>query len=371
MPTSPRAVRAGFVGARERLWYGRDLTWFMRMRRHVFSLLCALALAGCNDHRYGFFGDTEGEGGTTEATGTTTVTTLSPTTLPPTTLPTTLTDPTTTTTDPTLPTTITTPATVTSVVTTDVTDTTGGIPCGDLFLPSEVPTQGFGTLLGQPDAFALSCGGIGGSDLAFVWTAPFTGKFLVETAGSNVDTLLGVIDGVCFGPELRCDDDGAPDQTSRVEVDLFGGQTVTFVVDSFSQGFGDVVLTVSEVPIDSKCPDGDFGSAVPFQTTGQTAGAPNVRAAFCGGDTAPEIEALWTAPFEGTFTFQVTEADFDPVLYLLGGDCSLPEFECSDDFDGLNPRIDVLLPAGQQVIIVVDGAGGQSGKFSLLIDQLF
>lgn len=335
------------------------------------TLACALALAGCNDHRYGFFGDTEGGGGSTDAESSTTgFSTLSPTTLPPTTLPTTTpttltTDPTTTTGDPTGPSTV----TVTTVtVTTDPTATTGGIECGVLTLPPEVPVQGFGTLGGQPDGFSLTCGGIGGSDLSFVWTAPFSGRFLVETLGSNFDSVLAVLDGVCFGPELGCDDDGAPDLTSRVEVDLFAGQTVTFVVDSFMQNVGDVALTVSEVPVESVCPDGDFGSQVPFVTSGQTAGAANLRSGFCGGESSPEIEALWTAPVDGLFRFEVTESDFDPLMYILAGSCDAPEFDCIDDFNGVNPRIELFLGAGQPVIVVVDGSGGSSGKFTLQID---
>lgn len=340
----------------------------MRNRTYVSSLVCALVLVGCNDHRYGFFGDTEGEGGSTEGTGTTGISTLSPTTVSPTTVqPTTLTDPVPTTTDPTVPTTIT---TVTSTPTTET--TSGGILCGELTLPSEVPVQGFASLLGQPDQFSLSCGGIGGSDVAWVWTAPFSGRFLVETSGSNFDTLLSVVDGVCFGPELGCDDDGGGNATSRLEVDLFAGQTVTFIVDSFQQNSGDVLLTVTEVPVPppppSECPDGDFGSQLPFQTAGQTAGAPNERAAFCGGQDSPEIEAMWTAPFEGLFRFEVIDSDFNPVMYVLNGSCFEPELDCSDDAVGLNPRLDMFLGAGQPVIIVVDGAFGSAGKFTLRID---
>jgi hypothetical protein len=340
----------------------------MRSGPLVSTLVCALALAGCNGHRYGFFGDTDGEGGSTDETNTTDMTTVSPTTVQPTTVqPTTITDPTTTT-DPTvtatLPTTITTETTDTTTV-----DPTGGLECGVLVLPSEVPVQGFGGLGGQPDGFSLSCGGVGGSDLSFVWVAPFSGRFLVETAGSSFDTLLAVIDGFCFGPELGCNDDGAPDLTSRVEVDLFAGQTVTLVVDSFGQQPADVVVTVSEVPVEDKCPDGDFGSLVPFQTSGQTAGAPNLRAGFCGGESSPEIEALWTAPIDGVFRFQVIDADFDPLMYVTAS-CFDPEFDCSDNVNGLFPQIDLFLAAGQQVVIVVDGASGTSGKFTLQIDQI-
>lgn len=323
---------------------------------------CALALAlvGCNDHRYGFFGDTDG--GVTTGAETTTdgpTTTVSPTTVQPTTLPpTTITTETTVTTTP--------PPTVTSVTSV----TTEGTGCGFFVLPAAVPTQGFASLAGQPDAFALGCGGAGGSDVAFLWRAPFTGRFVVDTLGSNVDTLLGVLDGECAGVELACDDDGGPDLTSRVEVDLFEGQAVTFVVDSFSAGFGDVVLNVAEVPIDATCPDDDFGTQLPLTAPGQTAGASNVRVGSCGGFDAPEIEALWTAPFAGLYRFEIVESDFDPVMYLQAGACGAPELICSDDGVSLNPAFDVFLETFQPVLIVVDGAGGSSGSFTLSVSLL-
>lgn len=326
--------------------------------RSRLPLVCALALAGCNDHRYGFFGDTEGAAATSagETTDGSPTTTVSPTTVQPTTVPTTIT----TTTESTA---TTVPGTATSVTSV----TTGGTSCGSLVLPPEVPTQGFASLAGQFDGFGLSCGTFGGSDVAFVWRAPFTGRFVADTAGSSVDTFLGVLDGECAGPELACDDDSGPDLSGRVEVDLFAGQVVTFVVDSFGVGVGDVVLTVDAAPIDATCPDGDFGTQLPLTIPGQTAGAANVRGASCGGFDAPEIEALWTAPVPGLYRFEIIESDFDPLMYLLFGACEAPEMACNDDANGVNPAIEVFLEELQPVVIVVDGTGGTSGKFTLSV----
>lgn len=324
-------------------------------------MVCALLLAGCNDHRYGFFGDSEGiavtDGETTGGPTTTmSPTTVSPTTLPPTTMS---------------PTTLTTETSLTTLPPTSVTSmTSGGTACGELALAPEVPVQAFAPLASQPDSFTLSCGSFGGSDVAFVWRAPFTGRFVADTAGSSVDTILGVISGECNGPELGCNDDGTPDLGGRVEVDLFGGQIVTFVVDSFASGVGEVVLTIDEVPIDDTCPDGDFGIELPLTIPGQTAGAANVRGSSCGGLDGPEIEALWTAPFSALYHFEVTDSDFDPVMYLLDGSCGGPELICSDDANGLNPAFNLFVGASQSVVIVVDGAGGSAGKFTLSVTQL-
>lgn len=336
-------------------------------RTFLSCVSVSLVVAGCNDHRYGFFGDSEGEAGSETATGDPT-TTFGPTTVSPTTITTTTVGPTTvgptTVTTTTVPTTG--PTTITSDPVTSVTTvTTVGPNCGDLILPSTVPVQGLAPLSGGADTFTLSCGGFGGSDVAFVWTVPFNGRFAIDTVGSNFDSLLGVLDGVCGGVELACNDDGGVDLSSRVELDLFAGQTLTLVVDSFGPTFGDVVLNINEVPIVDSCPDGDFGSQVPFTIPGQTAGASNVRAGSCGGFDSPEIEATWTAPFDGLFRFVITEADFVPVLYLRDSICEGVEFACSSD-----AIVDVPLAGGQTVVVVVDGQAGTSGNFTLAIDQL-
>lgn len=328
-------------------------------------LPCAFALAACSDHRYGFFPETDGDAGSSSISSTEpTTTTLSPTTISPTTVqPTTSPPPTTT-----PPTTITTD-TDTATVTTDPTSaTTSGVECGQIVLAPEVPQQFFGSLGGQGDSFSLICGGVGGSDLALVWRAPFTGRFQVDTIGSSFDTLVGVIDGTCFGKELACDDDAGGNLNSRVEVDLFAGQAVTIVVDSFNQSFGEFVVNITEVPIDTQCPDTAFEPIVPLVMPGQTAGAPNVRAGSCGGADGPEIEAEWFPPFDGLFHFEVIEADFDPVMYLLLNSCDGPELKCSDDAFGLFPGFDIELAGGEPVVIVVDGAAS-SGKFTLSISE--
>lgn len=335
-----------------------------RLRRSTLALACALALAGCNDHRLGFFPETESDG---FDPSTTTETTTSPTTLSPTTV------------SPTVPTTVPTSITITSdtqtVTTEPVTsvttfDPTEGFECGELQLGSSLPAGLHGTLAGQGDAFSLTCGGVGGSDLAVLWTAPFTGRFQFDTIGSNFDSLLGIIDGSCFGQELACDDDSGGTLQSLLQVDLVAGQAITVVVDSFGQSVGEVALNITEVPPVDECPDAFFDPIVPLVIDGQTLGASDIRAGSCGGADSPDIEALWIAPFDGLFAFQVVEADFDPVVYLRDAACDGPEIVCNDDSNGLFPAVAAPLFAGQAVVIVVDGVGGQAGKFLLEITEL-
>ncbi|MDC0716021.1 hypothetical protein [Nannocystis bainbridge] len=339
------------------------------MRRGLRSVLtCGLVLAGCNEHRFGFFPGTESDGDTFDPSteSETAGPTLSPTTLSPTTVSPTTVSPTTV--QPTITsdteTTITSDPTITATVTTE-----GPNECGSIVLPATVPIHQVDSLQAKGDDFSLSCGGVGGTDLEVVWTAPVTGRFQFDTMGSSFDSLIAVLDGVCFGNELACDDDGGGSLTSKVEVDLVVGQTVTLVIDSFGQSSADVVYNITQVPVVDECPDTVFDPFVPLTIDGQTAGATNVRGGSCNGFESPEIEAQWTAPFDGVFVFEVIDADFDPVLYLLDGSCQGSEMACNDDSNGLLPATAVFLLGGQPVIVVVDGVGGQAGKFVLSIHE--
>lgn len=84
-------------------------------------------------------------------------------------------------------------------------------------------------------------------EVAFVWTAPSTGRFVFSTEGSTFDTVLTVRDGECDGQALACEDDSVSlQQQSRVSVELRAGQRVTVVIDGLSvDSTGEYSLSIS------------------------------------------------------------------------------------------------------------------------------
>ncbi len=79
---------------------------------------------------------------------------------------------------------------------------TTGVPseCGDIVLPPGGADHAGRLAAGRRATTSRSsCGGVGGTDLEVVWTAPVTGRFQFDTIGSNFDSLLAVLDGVCSG----------------------------------------------------------------------------------------------------------------------------------------------------------------------------
>ncbi len=90
-----------------------------------------------------------------------------------------------------------------------------------------------------------SCAG-NGPELTFRFRATAAGTYTIDTAGSDADTVLYILDGAtCAGAEeLACDDDGGDGTESVVTVDLIADQQIVIVVDTFSSA-GDYILNIT------------------------------------------------------------------------------------------------------------------------------
>ncbi len=339
------------------------------MRREAIGLIGVLGLAGCNEHRYGFFGD---EDGGTTSSGETTGRDPDPSGAPVTVTVTTQSPPDSSEPDPSGPDSSEPDPSGPSTITVTEPDPTGAVPgvCGERVLPPEVPLQVSADSSGAFDLFGSSCNPVGANEAVFVWTAPFDGVFRFDTAGSSFDTVLTVLAGNCGGPELGCNDD-ALGVFSAFWALMSGGQTVTIVVEGRSGEQGPIVLNIQEEVVEQECTFADIGSDL---TTifGDTTFGVNVMTGSCGGEGASEAALLWTAPFAGMFRFETSETSFDPVLYMRLGGCDGQEILCSDDINGFEAGFEVFLtPEDGPVLLVVDAAvPGAAGPYQLKISQL-
>ena len=87
-------------------------------------------------------------------------------------------------------------------------------------------------------------GGNGTAEQNHIWTAPANRRYVFDTVGSALDTVLVVRDG-CSGPELGCDDDSGGGTASRLEIALAEGQEVIVVVDGKGGAEGAYVLNIN------------------------------------------------------------------------------------------------------------------------------
>ena len=124
---------------------------------------------------------------------------------------------------------------------------------------------GSGSTTGMGDDYSGSCGGSGGADVAYLWTAPTTGRYQFDTIGSSFDTLIrlflaesggGLGEGVLCGSggssgdasDLGCDDDSGGSLTSSLTYSVTEGTEYVVVVDGFSSGSsGEYLLSINSL----------------------------------------------------------------------------------------------------------------------------
>ena len=230
----------------------------------------------------------------------------------------------------------------------------------------------------RANVLAGSCGGAEGPEMTWRFTAPWADRWFFETAGSEVDTALYLLqadEGTgCGGLELACNDawfgdaryDVPISNQSALAVELAQDQTVIVVVDGFRrEAAGEV--RVRAVGVRDTCPDGDLGEAVgPAVAEGANADLPTRLHASCAG-AARDTLLTWRAPAAGRYTFDTAGSDFDTVLTVHTGVCG-DEIACDDDGGAeRTSRIALEIAAGAQLTLHVAGFRGRHGAWVLNI----
>src|SRR6266850_1971665 len=116
--------------------------------------------------------------------------------------------------------------------------------------PSTTQVQGsnnFATKeLGEPN----HAGNVGGRSVWWSWDAPNDGTLVVQTDGSNFDTLLGVYTGVKVSEltTIASNDDFRFLFTSHVALQTLSGTTYHIAVDGKNSATGHIILSLSFTP---------------------------------------------------------------------------------------------------------------------------
>ncbi|WP_437677561.1 MXAN_6577-like cysteine-rich protein [Sorangium sp. So ce131] len=219
------------------------------------------------------------------------------------------------------------------------------------------------------DRFTPTCGDPDGPDASYVFTAPADGKYVFDTFGSGYNTVLELRDGGCDGRVIACNDDSQEGAQSRITTDLTAGQTVVVVVDGASGEAGPFTLNISEwVP--PPCPMEDLGSTFPQSVNRNTTGLDHYLEPSCLTGAAPEMSFSFTAPAAGRYTFDTFGSSFDTVLHVHDGSCTGRSLGCNNDATSSQSQVVTPLAEGQTAYVVVDGAFGSSGAFTLNVDGI-
>lgn len=208
------------------------------------------------------------------------------------------------------------------------------------------------------DDFEGSCGGAGSADVAYQWDVPYDGFFVLDTQGSDFDTVLHLYDD-CGGTELACNDDAEGVVSSRVVSPFEAGERVLVVVDGSAGESGQAVLSIEPV----ECPSADLGGQRLPQEFSNVAGTSD-HGGICGGDGNPERAFRWQAPQDGLYAFLVDSDAFPPAIYLEEGPiCGGTELACNPDAFG-HAEVMRELEGGEHVTVLVDSLGG-AGDFDI------
>ncbi len=109
------------------------------------------------------------------------------------------------------------------------------------------PAVATGSNEGEDTDFSVTCARLpGAADVSFEWTAPTSGRFRIDTAGSSYDTILAVYSGACprGRDQLACTDDSEGLQ-SAVDIDTEAGAIYTIVVSGFDGRTGEFLLNIA------------------------------------------------------------------------------------------------------------------------------
>jgi len=235
-------------------------------------------------------------------------------------------------------------------------------------LGSTVPQTIDGTTLGAGSALDPSCGGSGMADQSYTFTAPADGSYLFNTAGSSITTVLQVLDASCNGQELACSDGLGGSLEPKVVLPMTQGQTVVVAVEGAYEE-GDFTLSIAEAPA-PVCPTGDLGSTVPATVTGTTINQGDALSPTCNqGFSSADASYTFTAPADGTYSFDTSGASFQTAVHVRDASCAGPELVCAVDLSGSGAFTYATLTAGQTVVVSVEGLYGIEGNFELHVNE--
>lgn len=229
---------------------------------------------------------------------------------------------------------------------------------------------------GEPCPDGMMCVG-GACEDAASNTPPRCGPGLTDCGGTCADTRISP--DHCGGCDAPCEagracEGGACQTSCREGFSACGDECVDLKNDPQHCGRCGRACDPGRGCDGGRCecsvhPSLDIGSTVPQRVEGSTAGASDSRTLACAGPGAVDQTFLFTAPVKGTYLFDTFEADHDTALGVIRPEtCDL--LACNDDASGMkSSQVSVPLDKGEQLLVVVSGARGEQGTFTLRVTE--
>ncbi|MFV8755290.1 hypothetical protein ACNOYE_32470 [Nannocystaceae bacterium ST9] len=121
----------------------------------------------------------------------------------------------------------------------------------------------------------------------------------------------------------------------------------------------------------SECVEDELQAPLPITVMGDNAGKGDDSQGCVESFGGLDVAYGFVAPSDGTYVIDTFGSSFDTVLYVEDGLCiPTPPLDCNDDFEAVQSQVQVVLTAGQEVTIHVDGFSNEDvGAFTLNIDH--
>lgn len=221
----------------------------------------------------------------------------------------------------------------------------------------------------------------GGHSVWWRWTAPFTGRVIIDTEGSNFDTLLAVYRGAAVNAlslVAANDDDPLAGEvdTSRLWFNAVAGTNYAIAVDGWSGATGAIQLRLSEP---SRPPNDQFTNptlivGVSTTNTGTTIDASKELGEpdHAGQPSRRSIWWRWRAPGEGVATVTTAGSDFDTTLAAYTGTnvgaLSLVADNDQDPVGSDTSAVTFDTFGGEEFSLAVDAVGNDEGSVVLAVE---
>ncbi|MCS7008929.1 MAG: S8 family serine peptidase, partial [Chthoniobacterales bacterium] len=214
--------------------------------------------------------------------------------------------------------------------------------------------------------------------LWFTYTASSNGPVVINTSGSDFDTVLAVYTGNSLGSLTliaQNDNENSSTTSSKVIFNATAGTTYRVAVGSKTGAEGSLILVFSYPP-----PNDNFANATSLSgdsvirdgsnyNASKEAGEPN-HAGHPGGAS---VWFSWTAPQTATYTISTVGGTFfDSLLAVYTGNnlTSLTHVASNDNYgDFASSRVTINATAGTTYRIAIDAKDGVGGTYKLTIGR--
>jgi len=226
--------------------------------------------------------------------------------------------------------------------------------------------------------------GVSGEDIVYLWEAPSTECWIIDSNGSAIDTYIAMVDytDLCYtqtecdlasGDDEDTDGDGTVDfQSAQLELQVDAGEAYYIVVDAQnSADTGEVQLNINPLGFAHDI-DLGTGTGTALDTSSNLGQGNSLDPSCSTNPSGEEIVYLWEAPVDGCWLVDTDSSAIDTTLTLLDNSTVCPvETDCdtSGATDGLGGALTINALAGEQFHIVADAAQASlTGSVQVNID---